>query len=58
MDPEVLRLREGVQLNRSLLSVATTLRRLAQDGSTEYCNYDDSALTRLLSGGWLRASVW
>jgi hypothetical protein len=50
MDPEVLRLREGVQLNKSLLNVAITLRRLAQEGSAEYINYDDAVLTKLLSG--------
>lgn len=50
MDPEVLRLREGVQLNKSLLSFAHTTRTLAQDGSTEFVNYDDSVLTKLLSG--------
>eukprot|EP00877_Chromochloris_zofingiensis_P013932 jgi/Chrzof1/8793/Cz03g24220.t1 len=49
MDPEVLRLREGVQLNKSLLSFAHTTRTLAQDGSTEFVNYDDSVLTKLLS---------
>lgn len=50
MDPEVLRLREGVQLNKSLLAFSLVLRRLTQEGSSEFVGYDDSVLTRLLSG--------
>ncbi len=50
MDPEVLRLREGVQLNKSLLSMSVTLRKLSQEGSSEYVNYEESVLTKLLSG--------
>eukprot|EP00878_Enallax_costatus_P035224 GHUV01039231.1.p1 GENE.GHUV01039231.1~~GHUV01039231.1.p1 ORF type:complete len:419 (+),score=96.69 GHUV01039231.1:574-1830(+) len=49
MDPEVLRLREGVQLNKSLLAFSLVLRRLAQEGSSEFVGYDDAVLTRLLS---------
>jgi len=51
MDPEVLRLREGVSLNKSLLAVSLVIRRLAQEGSAEFVGYDDSVLTRLLTGG-------
>lgn len=49
-DPEVLRLREGVQLNKSLLAFNLVLRRLSQEGSAEFVGYDDAVLTRLLSG--------
>lgn len=49
MDSEVLRLREGVQLNKGLLSMASTIRTLAVDGSSEYIDYTQSALTKLLS---------
>ena len=50
MDPEVLRLREGVQINKSLIAFSITMRTLAQNGSTEYVNYEESVLTKLLSG--------
>ncbi|KAI8465646.1 MAG: P-loop containing nucleoside triphosphate hydrolase protein [Monoraphidium minutum] len=47
MDTEVLRLREGLQINRSLVAFASVLRRLAEEGSSEFANYDESVLTRL-----------
>ncbi|KIZ06413.1 Kinesin-like protein FLA10 [Monoraphidium neglectum] len=49
MDPEVLRLREGLQINRSLSAFASVVRRLAEEGSSEFANYDESVLTRLLA---------
>lgn len=49
MDAEVLRLREGLTLNKSLTAFAATLRTLAAEGSAEYVNYGQSALTKLLS---------
>lgn len=50
MDPEVLRLREGLQLNKSLLAFSLVMRRLAQEGSAEFVGYEDAVLTRLLAG--------
>jgi hypothetical protein len=50
MDPEVLQLREGAQLNKSLLQLAITWRRLAQEGSAEFVDYDEAQLIKLLSG--------
>ena len=51
VDPELLRLREGGQVNQSLLAWATTLRRLANGGPPATANHHDSVLTKLLSGG-------
>jgi hypothetical protein len=51
VDPEVLRLREGVQLNRSLLAFAACLRQLAAGGSAEFVDYGGSLVTKLLHGG-------
>ena len=51
VDPELLRLREGWQVNHSLLAWATTLRRLANGGPPATANHHDSVLTKLLSGG-------
>lgn len=50
MDPEVLRLREGLQINRSLAAFASVVRRLAAEGSSEFVNYEEAVLTRLLAG--------
>ncbi|KAF8055598.1 SYP52 [Scenedesmus sp. PABB004] len=53
MDPEVLRLREGLSINRGLLALARVLRALAQDGGGgggAFAGHDDSLLTRLLAG--------
>lgn len=49
-DPELLRLREGGQVNQSLLAWATTLRRLANGGDPATANQHNSVLTKLLSG--------
>uniref|UniRef100_A0A7S3VM07 Kinesin motor domain-containing protein n=1 Tax=Dunaliella tertiolecta TaxID=3047 RepID=A0A7S3VM07_DUNTE len=50
MDPELLRLREGNQLNRSLLGFVSVLRSLSErGGSADYANYEESILTRLLA---------
>ncbi|KAF5831835.1 P-loop containing nucleoside triphosphate hydrolase protein [Dunaliella salina] len=50
MDPELLRLREGNQLNRSLLGFVSVLRSLSERGGTaDYANYEESILTRLLA---------
>ncbi|GBF93794.1 hypothetical protein Rsub_06126 [Raphidocelis subcapitata] len=48
MDPEVLRLREGVATNRSLVAFASLLRRLAEGGA-DFANYEEGTLTRLLA---------
>ncbi|MEW5296845.1 MAG: hypothetical protein WDW36_000096 [Sanguina aurantia] len=49
MDPEVLRLREGVQLNRGLLTTHSALRALATQGSAQFVDYEGSLMTRLLA---------
>ncbi len=51
MEPELLRLREGVQLNKSLLAFASTLHTLSREGTSLHADYDQSVLTQLLSGG-------
>ena len=50
LDPELLRLREGSQVNQSLLAWATTLRRLASGAPSATANQQTSVLTKLLSG--------
>ncbi len=50
VDPELLRQREGSQVNQSLLTFATTLRKLAQGNPSHSVNQDASVLTKLLSG--------
>ena len=50
VDPELLRQTEGSQVNQSLLSFATTLRKLAQGKKAHTINHDGSVLTKLLSG--------
>ena len=50
VDPELLRLREGSQVNQSLLAWATTLRRLANCAPSATANQHSSVLTKLLSG--------
>ena len=50
MDPEVLQLREGVQINKGLMAFASVLRSLSTDSSACFVNYGDSTLTKLLSG--------
>ena len=50
VDPELLRQREGSQLNQSLLSFAVALRKLAQGTPAHAINYNASILTKLLSG--------
>lgn len=49
MDPELLRLREGPMLNKSLLGFASTISTLARDGTSLYVNYDECLLTKLLA---------
>lgn len=49
MDPELLRLREGMLPNKSLLGFASTLSRLARDGTSLYINYEECLLTQLLA---------
>ena len=61
MDPELLRLREGQVLNKGLLSFASTLATLSRDGSSQFVNYEECVLTRLLAGEDNRGmgrSVW
>mmetsp|Transcript_8871 Transcript_8871/g.29172 ORF Transcript_8871/g.29172 Transcript_8871/m.29172 type:complete len:1235 (+) Transcript_8871:44-3748(+) len=48
VDPEILRLREGVRLNKSLLAYGSLVRQLAQPGGREYIEYGESLLTQLL----------
>lgn len=50
VDPELLRQTEGSQVNQSLLSFATTLRKLAQGNQAHTINHDTSVLTKLLAG--------
>lgn len=50
VDPELLRQTEGSQVNQSLLSFATTLRKLAQGNHAHTINHDGSVLTKLLAG--------
>ncbi|KAL0027342.1 hypothetical protein WJX79_002340, partial [Trebouxia sp. C0005] len=49
VDPELLRQREGTQVNQSLLTFATILRKLAQGKPSHSVNQDASVLTKLLS---------
>jgi len=49
MDPEVLRLREGVTLNKGILAMGSVLRQLSSNQSLDYVNYNESVLTQLLS---------
>lgn len=64
MDPELLRLREGPQLNRGLLGFNTCLRELAEAGAVGgvplagAANVESSVLTRLLAGAWSQARRW
>lgn len=48
-DPEILRLREGPLLNRSLHATGAVLRAL-HAGQGLYVNYEESNLTKLLAG--------
>lgn len=48
-DPEILRLREGPMLNRSLHATGAVLRAL-HAGQGLYVNYEESSLTKLLAG--------
>lgn len=50
VDPELLRQTEGSQVNQSLLSFATTLRKLAQGNQPQTINHTGSVLTKLLAG--------
>ncbi len=56
MDPELLRLREGPQLNKGLLSFAAALRELGEAGAaggaplSGWVSVENSILTRLLAG--------
>ena len=53
MEAELLRLREGNAVNKGLLAFSSILHQLAQGGSIQLVNYEESALTQLLSGGRL-----
>jgi hypothetical protein len=56
MEPELLRLREGLSLNKGLLALAACLRELAEAGrgggapAAGAVNVEASTLTRLLAG--------
>lgn len=50
VDPELLRQTEGSQVNQSLLSFATTLRKLAQGNQAQTIDQNGSVLTKLLAG--------
>jgi len=43
-----LRLREGSNINRSLLALSNVINRLSQAGSKIFINYRDSKITRIL----------
>lgn len=50
VDPELLRQTEGSQVNQSLLSFASTLRKLAQGNQPHTIDHNGSILTKLLAG--------
>lgn len=52
VDPDILCLREGHQLNKGILAIGSIIRELASrtDGGSHTPNYDDSILTQILSG--------
>ena len=50
VDPELLRQTEGSQVNQSLLSFASTLRKLAQGNQAHTIDHNGSILTKLLAG--------
>ena len=58
VDPELLRQREGSQVNQSLLTFAGTLRKLAQGSPLQAVNQDASLLTKLLSGLTPSCGCW
>jgi centromeric protein E len=43
-----LRLREGSNINRSLLALSNVINKLSSSGSKSFINYRDSKLTRIL----------
>jgi centromeric protein E len=43
-----LRLREGSNINRSLLALSNVINKLSTSGSKSFINYRDSKLTRIL----------
>ena len=47
-DPAVLRLREGVSVNRAIFSLGSLIKTLSSPSSAPFANYDDSMLTKLL----------
>jgi hypothetical protein len=46
-DPEELRVKQGPDLNKGMLSINNLLRDLAGTPQGEYASYDDSVLTSL-----------
>ena len=58
VEAELLRVREGAQVNQSLLAWATTLRRLANGAPPAMANHHNSVLTKLLSGDKLVDMTW
>ncbi len=49
------RLREGPLLNKSLLGFSSTLSTLSRDGTSQFVNYEECVLTKLLAGGWMES---
>lgn len=43
-----LRLREGSNINRSLLALSNVINKLSQGNSKTFINYRDSKMTRIL----------
>ncbi len=48
MDPEILRLREGATVNRSVLAFGNCVRALSSPGQGDFVNYGESVLTKLI----------
>ena len=46
-DPEALRIKEGPDLNKGMISMSNLMRDLAPNPLGDYVNYDDSILTSL-----------
>jgi hypothetical protein len=46
-DPEALRIKQGPDLNKGMISLSNLLRDLASTPQGDYANYDESVLTSL-----------
>jgi len=46
-DPETLRIKQGANLNKGILTVNNLIRDLAATPQGDYANYDDSIVTAL-----------